>query len=92
MPIKEDVKNIIDEYIVDISPCTHSNEDLVSLPLSYCINDESFKDDRFEDIFTIEYDFHALTKCGFLMMIMISIRIIGGLLEIPYRILLMREM
>ena len=59
MPIIEDVKNIIDEYIVDISPCTHSNEDLVSLPLSYCITDESFKDDRFQDIFTIEYDFHA---------------------------------
>ena len=87
MPIKEDVKDI-----VDISPCTHGNEGLVSLPLSYGINDESFKDDIFEDVFTIEYDLHAYFKCGFLMMIIIFVQIIGSLWESPYMNLLMREM
>ena len=37
----------------------------MSLPLSYGINDEYFKDDRFEDIFTIEYDFHAYDEVWF---------------------------
>ena len=56
---------MIDEDMVDVSPYPHGNQGLVILPLSYAINDESFEDDRFEDNFATEDDFHAYDELWF---------------------------
>ena len=54
-----------DEDMVDVSPFPHSDERLVSIPLSSAINDESPEDDRFKDLFATKDDFHVYNEVCF---------------------------
>ena len=51
--------------MVDVSPFPHSDERLVSIPLSSAINDESPEDDRFKDLFATKDDFHVYNEVCF---------------------------
>ena len=56
---------MVDEGVLNASPCPFGDDSLVNLPFSFSHKDRSFKDERFEDISVEEDGFHGYNDAHF---------------------------